>query len=219
MVVRTSYMINYGTPSELAEPTLEERNLIISPDNFERGLEGFLGKVKSFFEAFERGSGLIVPKFFGVYQVSLVEGVGSSEILEKEIEETIYAQTLIEQAGAISPIGMINREEKIRPRRVHLIYENGWNDMLTRGSFQKCPSRIKLSDIKEVPNFYRKDPTTSTIILERIKEAIESRERPKDTLKVIAPNVARLGDDRKDYGLTLAEDNLYQSFSALLESI
>jgi len=175
----------------------------------------YLDELKKFFRI--RKSGVIVPKFAGIYQTEeLVLNNQEERKYKESIEKsTRFLKEQIDFFGRNLIENYVEERDNLYPDLISVCY-NGelFNVGMVRKYFEDDLGRVRFLAWQEVPNFYHKDTNLIGAFLETIKKLKSFRERKKLVSSFTYEFINELSEQRVKYGLTTEEF----AFLKLMES-
>jgi hypothetical protein len=212
----TIYGAYHGTPSELREPNDTEKWARINPSDYKKGTV-----VDQVIKLVRPQSGLIVPRFVGIY-----EGSGSDDS-DTEISDMINNMREVENhrianmlGGIITQNKGVARQDSLPWNLIYLLYDKmTWPSQAdVRECLDDDIRRVRISPIENIPNFYERDPKLALGSLVQIGDWVGEGVDTEEINKRIVPDVKKLGKQIKKYGGTRLEYDTYRLLKQAIET-
>ena len=173
-------------------------------ENFQRDPSQLVKKI------IEQGTGLIVPRFIGIYQFhEIMPHTGNQEerelIKDLERNEERHQKSLNDLAN-LEIASSFGIKDNSHPGLIFVAYNPSiWTPDLVRESIGSRINRVIIAPFGEIPNFDGKDTTITETILEKGQRIFEVQQDRRKALEFVKPEVQIFQDQANLYGLTRQE--------------
>ncbi len=155
-------------------------------------------------------SGLVVPRFMGVYQtdefIAHTNTFGEREALERIEKLYRLMQLSKSRLTRLSIFSSLGVDDEVHPDLIMVTYDpNTWTEELVRVSLDDKLKRVAIVSAKELPKVYNKNTTLAETIIERGQNEFEITGDREKSLYFVNPMVQEFAAELELYGSTREE--------------